>query len=112
MGKPVKIMDLAVNMIKLSGFTPDDDGIPIKIVGLRPGEKLYEELLMDEEGLQKTANDLIYIGHPIDMDDEEFMKMLKMLDEESKQESDDIKMLVASVVPTYKVGTGSKRSIA
>ncbi|WP_044932437.1 polysaccharide biosynthesis protein [Oribacterium sp. NK2B42] len=112
MGKPVKIMDLAVNMIKLSGFTPDDDGIPIKIVGLRPGEKLYEELLMDEEGLQKTANDLIYIGHPIDMDDEEFMKMLKMLDEESKQESDDIKSLVASVVPTYKVVAKSKKSIA
>lgn len=112
MGKPVKIMDLAVNMIKLSGFTPDENGIPIKIVGLRPGEKLYEELLMDEEGLQKTQNELIFIGHPIDMDDDEFMKMLNRLDEESKQESEDIKSLVASVVPTYKVEEKNKKSIA
>ncbi|SEA81376.1 NDP-sugar epimerase, includes UDP-GlcNAc-inverting 4,6-dehydratase FlaA1 and capsular polysaccharide biosynthesis protein EpsC [Oribacterium sp. KHPX15] len=112
MGKPVKIMDLAVNMIKLSGFTADENGIPIKIVGLRPGEKMYEELLMDEEGLQKTQNELIYIGKPIDMDDEIFIKMLKRLDEESMKESGDIKALVAEVVPTYKVEAKSKKSIA
>ena len=105
MGKPVKILDLAKNMIKLSGFTPDENGIPIKITGLRPGEKLYEELLMSEEGMQKTKNELIYIGHPIEMDDEEFMNNLKMLDDESKNESDEIKMIVAKVVPTYRVDT-------
>ena len=103
MGKPVKILDLAKNMIKLSGFTPDENGIPIKITGLRPGEKLYEELLMGEEGMQKTKNELIYIGHPIEMDDEEFMEKLKMLDDESKHESQEIKQIVASVVPTYHV---------
>lgn len=105
MGKPVKILDLAKNMIKLSGFTPDENGIPIKITGLRPGEKLYEELLMGEEGMQKTKNELIYIGHPIEMDDEEFMKNLALLDDESKHESEEIKKVVARVVPTYKLGT-------
>ena len=101
MGKPVKILDLAKNMIKLSGFTPDENGIPIKITGLRPGEKLYEELLMDEEGLQKTKNELIYIGHPIEMDDEMFMEKLEILDNESKSECPDIKKIVKEVVPTY-----------
>ncbi|WP_036608066.1 polysaccharide biosynthesis protein [Oribacterium sp. P6A1] len=104
MGKPVKILDLAKNMIKLSGFTPDENGIPIKITGLRPGEKLYEELLMGEEGMQKTKNELIYIGHPIEMDDEEFMKNLMKLDNESKQECAEIKRIVKEVVPTYKLG--------
>ena len=103
MGKPVRILDLAKNMIKLSGFTPDENGIPIKITGLRPGEKLYEELLMGEEGMQKTKNELIYIGHPIEMDDEEFMKNLSLLDEKSKHESQEIKRIVAEVVPTYHV---------
>ncbi|SFG65378.1 polysaccharide biosynthesis protein [Oribacterium sp. WCC10] len=112
MGKPVKIMDLARNMIKLSGFTPDENGIPIKIVGLRPGEKLYEELLMSEEGMQKTPNNLIYIAKPIEMDDENFMKMLKVLDDESRHESMEIKRLVASVVPTYKVENKSSSKIA
>ncbi len=101
MGKPVKIIDLARNMIKLSGFTPDENGIPIKIVGLRPGEKLYEELLMGEEGMQKTKNELIYIGQPIEMDDDMFMESLKLLDDESKHESQEIKKLVKEVVPTY-----------
>ncbi|WP_031553351.1 polysaccharide biosynthesis protein [Oribacterium sp. FC2011] len=101
MGKPVRILDLARNMIKLSGFTPDENGIPIKITGLRPGEKLYEELLMGEEGMQKTKNELIYIGHPIDMDDDKFMDKLRMLDEESKSECTDIKKIVKEVVPTY-----------
>ena len=112
MGKPVKIIDLARNMIKLSGFSPDENGIPIKIIGLRPGEKLYEELLMDEEGMQKTQNKLIYIGHPIEMDDEKFMEMLRMLDDESKHESSEIKELVASVVKTYRVDDKSSVSIA
>ncbi len=101
MGKPVRILDLAKNMIKLSGFTPDENGIPIRITGLRPGEKLYEELLMGEEGMQKTKNELIYIGHPIEMDDDKFMEKLKALDDESKHESIDIKKLVSEVVPTY-----------
>ena len=101
MGKPVRILDLAKNMIKLSGFTPDENGIPIEITGLRPGEKLYEELLMGEEGMQKTKNELIYIGHPIEMDDEMFMEKLKVLDDESKGESPDIKKIVKEVVPTY-----------
>jgi len=79
------------------------NGIPIKITGLRPGEKLYEELLMGEEGMQKTKNELIYIGHPIEMDDEKFMENLKMLDDDSKNESSEIKKLVAEVVPTYHV---------
>ncbi len=101
MGKPVKIIDMARNMIKLSGFTPDENGIPIKIIGLRPGEKLYEELLMGEEGMQKTKNELIYIGHPIEMDDDMFMEKLKMLDDESKNECAEIKKIVKDVVPTY-----------
>ena len=101
MGKPVRILDLAKNMIKLSGFTPDENGIPIKITGLRPGEKLYEELLMGEEGMQKTKNELIYIGHPIEMDDDMFMEKLKVLDDESNGECPDIKKIVKEVVPTY-----------
>ena len=77
MGKPVKIYDLAVNLIKLSGYTPNVD-MKIEIVGLRPGEKLYEELLMDEEGLQKTQNDLIYIGKPLQFDRDVFFKSLSI----------------------------------
>mgnify|MGYP002518210622 CR=1 FL=1 len=73
MGKPVKIYDLAVNMIKLCGFKPNQD-IEIKEIGLRPGEKLFEELLMKEEGLRETENKLIHIGKPIEMDDELFLK--------------------------------------
>ena len=72
MGQPVKIYDLAVNLIKMKGYVPGQD-IKIEIVGLRPGEKLYEELLMAEEGLQSTTNDLIFIGKPIDLDGEKFL---------------------------------------
>ena len=71
MGEPVKIVDLATNLIKLSGYKPGED-IEIKFTGLRPGEKMYEELLMSEEGLKKTANKMIYIGKPIDFDDDVF----------------------------------------
>jgi FlaA1/EpsC-like NDP-sugar epimerase len=101
MGEPVKIDDMARNLIRLSGFTPDVD-IKIEYTGLRPGEKLYEEMLMDEEGLQETANKLIHIGKPIEMDDDWFREKLRELDEASKSESDRIRILVSQVVPTYK----------
>lgn len=100
MGDPVRIDDMARNLIRLSGYKPDED-IKIVYTGLRPGEKLYEELLMAEEGMQETANKLIYIGKPIEMDDEEFMKQLIELDNASKNEAKDIKQLVAKVVTTY-----------
>ena len=100
MGEPVKIDDMARNLIRLSGLTPDVD-IEIVYTGLRPGEKLYEELLMNEEGLQETDNKLIHIGKPIEMDDAWFLEKLKELEEASKHESDRIKELVSEVVPTY-----------
>ena len=100
MGEPVRIDDIARNLIRLSGFTPDVD-IKIEYTGLRPGEKLYEELLMDEEGLTNTENKLIYIGHPIAMDDNWFKEKLKELDKASKKETERIRELVAEVVPTY-----------
>ena len=100
MGDPVRIDDMARNLIRLSGYEPDID-IPIVYTGLRPGEKLYEELLMDEEGLQDTANEMIHIGHPIEMDDEWFEEKLKLLDKVSRQDSARIKEIVAEIVPTY-----------
>ena len=100
MGDPVRIDDMARNLIRLSGYEPDVD-IPIVYTGLRPGEKLYEELLMDEEGLQDTANEMIHIGHPIEMDDEWFEDKLKLLDKVSRQDSARIKEIVAEIVPTY-----------
>ena len=100
MGDPVKIDDMARNLIRLSGFTPDVD-IKIVYTGLRPGEKLYEEMLMNEEGLQETANKLIHIGKPIEMDDDWFLEKLHQLDLASRQESDHIREVVAEVVPTY-----------
>ncbi len=99
MGDPVRIDDMARNLIRLSGYEPDID-IPIVYTGLRPGEKLYEELL-DEEGLQDTANEMIHIGHPIEMDDEWFEEKLKLLDKVSRQDSARIKEIVAEIVPTY-----------
>ena len=101
MGDPVKIDDMARNLIRLSGYEPDVD-IMVEYTGLRPGEKLFEELLMDEEGLQETENKLIHIGKPIEMDDEEFEEQLKELDRESKMEDGRIKEIVAGIVPTYK----------
>ena len=100
MGEPVRIDDMARNLIRLSGYEPDVD-IPIVYTGLRPGEKLYEELLMDEEGLQSTENELIHIGHPIEMDDEWFVEKLYELDMASREESEEIKKIVEEIVPTY-----------
>ena len=100
MGQPVKIDDMARQLIRLSGFEPDVD-IPIIYTGLRPGEKLYEELLMDEEGLQDTANRLIHVGRPIDMDDEAFCRQLAALEQACRHNSPDIRRCVADMVPTY-----------
>lgn len=102
MGKPVKILDLATNLIKLSGYKVGED-IKIEFTGLRPGEKLYEELLMSEEGLQETDNKLIHIGKPIEFDEEEFRKQLAVLDKMSKEDSPQIKEAVRKVVPTYVI---------
>lgn len=101
MGTPVKIDDLARNMIRLSGLKPDED-IKIIYTGLRPGEKLYEERLMDEEGLQSTANELINIGSPIRFDEDAFLEQLKELMDAAYEDREDIRDLVADVVPTYR----------
>ena len=101
MGDPVKIDDMARNLIRLSGYEPDVD-IMVEYTGLRPGEKLFEELLMDEEELQETENELIHIGKPIEMDDEWFQEKLKELDQESRLEDGKIKEIVAGIVLTYK----------
>lgn len=101
MGAPVKIDDLARNLIRLSGFTPDVD-MKIEYTGLRPGEKLYEEMLMSEEGLRRTDNKLIYIGNPIEMDKELFFEQLKSLQKSCYANVKDIKKIVADMVKTYK----------
>ena len=104
MGEPVKIDTMARNLIRLSGYEPDVD-IMVEYTGLRPGEKLFEELLMDEEGLQDTENKLIHIGKPIEMDDELFKKQLARLEEAYKTEATNMKELVAEIVPTYRLKT-------
>lgn len=103
MGKPVKILDLAKNLIRLSGYRVDED-IKIEFTGLRPGEKLYEELLMAEEGLTETANKLIHIGKPIEIDEMKFFVQLKELKEASNSEDNDVRPLVQAIVPTYHYG--------
>ncbi len=101
MGSPVKIDTLARNMIKLSGYRPDID-IKIEYTGLRPGEKLYEEKLMSEEGLKSTKNKLIHIGKPIPFDVDTFLEQLKMLLSAAYDEKEDqIKDIVSQVVTTY-----------
>ena len=100
MGEPVKILDLATNLIKLSGYKPGED-IEIKFTGLRPGEKMYEELLMNEEGLKETANKMIFIGKPIEFDEEEFRRQLDILEQEAVNEDRDIRTEVMKIVPTY-----------
>ena len=102
MGEQVKIYDLAVKMIKLSGFEPFKD-IDIKITGLRPGEKLYEERLMGEEGLSKTENKKISIGKPLEIDAEMLYSKIEELLLEAKKETDKMKELVHELVPTYKI---------
>ena len=101
MGEPVKIDTMARNMIRLSGYEPDVD-IKVVYTGLRPGEKLYEELLMKEEGLQETANRLIHIGKPIEMDDERFAAQLDCLKAACQAETENMKDIVAEIVPTYR----------
>ncbi len=100
MGEPVKIADLARNLILLSGHKPGED-IQIIYTGLRPGEKLYEEMLMHEEGLQDTENKLIHIGKPIKMDEDHFMMQLENLKDYVVQEPRDIRNWVKEIVPTY-----------
>ena len=102
MGEPVRILDLAENLIRLSGYVPYED-IDIQFTGLRPGEKLYEEMLMDEEGLQDTPNKLIHIGKPIKFDEEGFRKELDELYVIANKDSDEIKEAVQKIVPTYVI---------
>lgn len=100
MGEPVKIDTLARNLIRLSGLRPDED-IRIEYIGLRPGEKLYEEKLMAEEGLEKTANDLIHIGKPVPFRYETFFDGLTALKEAAEANCGDIEERVAAIVSTY-----------
>ena len=100
MGEPVKIADLAENLIRLSGYVPGRD-IQIKYIGLRPGEKLYEELLMEEEGMKDTENSMIHIGKPIQMDEEAFFEQLKGLKQAVEQETKNIREWIKEIVPTY-----------
>lgn len=101
MGTPVKIDDLAKNMIRLSGLKVGED-IQIRYTGLRPGEKLYEERLMDEEGLESTTNEMINIGRPLDFDEDLFLHQLKGLAKAAYQDREDIRNIVAGIVPTYQ----------
>lgn len=102
MGEPVKILDLAKNLILLSGHKPGED-IQIEFTGLRPGEKLFEEMLMEEEGLQNTQNQLIHIGKPIELDEEKFLAQLQHLKDYVVEEPDDIRSYIQDIVPTYSI---------
>ena len=101
MGEPVKIDDMARNLIRLSGYEPDVD-IPIVYTGLRPGEKMFEECLKEEEGLQKTANDLIFIGKPIGFDRDEFFEQLADLKKTAYEDDPQMKLVVEKLVPSYR----------
>ena len=100
MGEPVKIVDLAKNLIRLSGYKVGKD-IDIVYTGLRPGEKLFEEMLMDEEGLQTTENKLIHIGKPLEFDEKQFEENLKQLKTAAYDETLNIREAVKRIVPTY-----------
>jgi len=100
MGEPVKIYDLACNLIRMKGYEPEKD-IKIEIVGLRPGEKLYEELLMSEEGIQETANKKIRIGKPINMDEQSFLSKLDRLIDKAEDNMADIRKDILDICPTY-----------
>jgi len=108
MGEPVKIDDLARNLIRLSGYTVGED-IEIEYTGLRPGEKLYEELLMNEEGLQDTANQMIHIGQPIEFDEDEFLRNLEKLYTYAYDETAEMKEMVSKIVPTYHIRPEDKK---
>lgn len=101
MGEPVKIYDLACNLIRMKGYEPEKD-IKIEVVGLRPGEKLYEELLMAEEGLQETENKKIHIGMPIELDEEEFLSKLDRLIEKAEDNTADIRKDIKDICTTYQ----------
>ena len=107
MGDPVKIVDLAKNLIRLSGYIPNED-IMIEYTGLRPGEKLYEERLMEEEGLAKTANDRISVAKPIEMEDELFLDSLAVLKDAVYEETGEVRQMVRKIVPTYKMPKGKE----
>ena len=100
MGEPVKIYDLACNLIRMKGYEPEKD-IKIEVIGLRPGEKLYEELLMAEEGLQETDNKKIHIGKPIEMDEEAFLAKLDRLITKAEDNMADIRKDIKNICPTY-----------
>lgn len=102
MGEPVRILDLAKNLIRLSGYKIDED-IKIEFTGLRPGEKLYEELLMSEEGLTDTENKLIHIGKPIEFDESQFYVQLNNLKRAVEDECEDVRPLIQEIVPTYVI---------
>lgn len=108
MGEPVKIADLAKNLIRLSGYTLGVN-MEIKYTGLRPGEKLYEELLTKEEGLQKTANNLIFIGKPLEFDEVHFLSQLRELEKAAMEESPDIKEKVADMISAYHIRPEDKK---
>ena len=110
MGKPVKILTLAENLIRLSGYKPYED-IEIKFTGLRKGEKLYEELLMSEEGLQNTENELIHIGKPIDIDEKVFIDTLNKMQNIMYDDGADVRELVKLIVPTYNYVNESANSV-
>ena len=111
MGAPVKIDELARNLIKLSGYRPDVD-IPIVYTGLRPGEKLFEEKLMEEEGMQKTPNELIHIGNPIPLDSETFLVQLRRLMEAAYENDEAISEAVAQIVSTYHPEAAGEKNAA
>ena len=98
----MKIADLAKNLIRLSGYTLGVD-MDIVYTGLRPGEKLYEEILTKEEGLKKTANNLIYVGKPLEFNEVHFLSELKLLEEAAADEQRDVKEIVSRIVPTYHI---------
>ena len=107
MGSPVKIYDLAKKMILLSGLKPDVD-IKIEFIGLRPGEKLYEELLLSEEGLTKTAHSKIFVGKPIDISFEELEKKLGLLKNALDKDNETIKRIISDIVPTYTIDSNTQ----
>lgn len=110
MGDPVKIVDLAKNLIRLSGYIPNED-IMIEYTGLRPGEKLYEERLMEEEGLKTTENNRISVAKPIEMDDSAFFDALVELKDAVYEETGSVREMVKDIVPTYKMPKVDKKEV-